>query len=226
MMIVLFVVLAVITAVLAVVVLVTRELRRARRARSRVTVDQLSRWVNSMLLRCAPGATLLAAANGGPKFLQLAVTGREDEWRRVEFGLPDAEWSHENFALAALSLEEGAAAASVEHAPENAHVPRFLRITLEGERAEVTERASELLRRAAAVLELAPEQTYTVSVQGSDHPDYLREMVRAIEQSRLPRWFARRVTAQLQRQAAKFEAAAGAEARPPQERQQIRPRGR
>jgi hypothetical protein len=216
-------------AVVATVVLAFayRDLRRARRARTRATVDQLRRWVNAMLWQYAPGATLLADANGGRGFLQLALTGREGEWRRVKFGLPDAEWSHENFALAAVALEEGADAAQVEENPGNVHVPRFLRIALEGERDEVAGRAAELLHRAAAVLELGPEQTFTVTVHGGDHPDFLRDTLEKIEQSALPRWFARRLTDHLHRQLATVESAgAGPPSGPARARQEKRPRGR
>jgi hypothetical protein len=61
----------------------------------------MSPWINSLLLRHAPGSTLVFDANDGGGFLQLALTGREAGWRRVELGLPDADWSHDSFALAA-----------------------------------------------------------------------------------------------------------------------------
>jgi hypothetical protein len=171
--------------------------RRLERARTRATLDDLDRWVNGLLLRFAPGACLLAASNEGAGFLQLAVTGREAEWRRVEFGLPDAAWSRERFALAAITLEEGAADARVEHDPGNARIPRFLRITLTGERTDVAARATDLLRRAAVVLSFPPGGTYTMSVTGRDHPEYYRQVARDAEAADLPRWLSRRVRALL-----------------------------
>src|SRR5262245_8040188 len=105
------------------------QMRRAERTRTRATLDDLGGWTRALLLRFSPGACLIADSNDGPGFLQLAVTGREGEWRRVEFGLPDAGWAREHFALAVAVLEEYGVESHVEDDPGNADVPSFLRIT-------------------------------------------------------------------------------------------------
>ncbi|HKP77096.1 MAG TPA: hypothetical protein VJT67_16310, partial [Longimicrobiaceae bacterium] len=167
------------------------QMRRARHARTRATYDDLSGWVNRLLLQFAPGSCLVAELNDGRGFLQLAVTGREAEWRQVEFGLPDAEWARENFALAVVTLEEGAGDARVEHNPGNAEIPRFLSITFSGERNDVARKATNLLRRAAAVLEFPADATFSISLQGDDDPEYYRHGAAIVEEMGLPRWIGR-----------------------------------
>jgi hypothetical protein len=182
-------------------------MRRSERARTTTTLDQMAGWVNALVLRYAPGAFLAAASNDGPGFLQLAVTGREGDWRRVEFGLPDAEWSRESFALAVSLLEEHATDARLEHDSENANVPRFLRLTIAGNHAEVTRRATELLRSAAVLLSFPPEGTYTMSLTGNYHPEYYRSVAAEVESGDLPQWFRRRLVAFIRREAEALESA-------------------
>ncbi|MFL5382916.1 MAG: hypothetical protein ACJ8GN_10415 [Longimicrobiaceae bacterium] len=186
-------------AVVAVAVLAAaRERRRSARMRASVTLEKMPDWVHQMLRRNAPGSSLVFDANGREGFLQLALTGREGGWRRVEFGLPDTDWSHESFALAAVTLGAGAAECHVEEDPGNTLVPRFLRIILEGDSANVGARAAALLRSAAQILGFRAGQTFTVSGGGTDHPDYWRTGADEFERRFPgPRWFTRRIAASM-----------------------------
>jgi hypothetical protein len=182
------------------------QMRRSKRTRDNASLDQLSRWVTGMLLRFAPGACLIAESNDREGFLQLARTGREGAWRQLEFGLPDANWSRARFPLAVSVLSEGATDVRVEQEPANAAVPRFLRISIAGESADVESRAVDLLRHAAEVLEFPADGTYRVSLTGPDHPEYLRTMAIEVKHStKLPRWITRRLSASLLRDAEALE---------------------
>jgi hypothetical protein len=200
---------AVFTApLIALAVAVRNQQRRFERARTATTLDEMSGWVNSLVLRYAPGGCLTAVSNDGPGFLLLGVTGREADWRRVEFGLPDAEWSRESFALAVATLEEGAAESHLEHDPGNADEPRFLWVTLTGQQDAVALRATDLLRRAAGVLSFPPGGTYTMSLTGREHPEYLRTVAAQVEaHTALPRWLGRRLGAFVRREAEALERA-------------------
>ncbi|MFL5538030.1 MAG: hypothetical protein ACJ8J0_03520 [Longimicrobiaceae bacterium] len=190
-------------AVVAVVVLgAARERRRGERVRTSVTVGKMPAWVNRLLLQYAPGSCMVFEANGASGFLQLALTGRDGGWRRVEFGLPDTGWSHESFALAALTLGAGASECQVEENPGNVDVPRFLRVSLEGDSANVAARAAVLLRSAAQTLGFSTGQTFTVSMSGTDHPDCWRFGADEFERRfRGPRWITRRMAASMRARA-------------------------
>jgi hypothetical protein len=183
-------------AVAAFALVLVRERRRSARVRASVTLEKIPDWVNQMLRQNAPGSCLVFDANGREGFLQVALTGREGGWRRVEFGLPDTDWSHESFALAAATLGTGAAECHVEEDPGNTLVPRFLRVILEGDSANVGARAAALLRSAAQTLGFPAGQTFTVSGGGPDHPDFCRTVADEFERTfPAPRWFTRRMAA-------------------------------
>ena len=195
-----------IIAIAWLVIGTTLQMRRARHAWKNATLDQLPRWVKGMLWQYAPGACLIADSNDGEGFLQLALTGREGAWRQVEFGLPAADWSRAVFPLAASILAEGATDVRVEHNHRNADVPRFLRVSIAGDSADVEARAIDLLRRAAEILSFPVDGTFGVSLKGSDHPEYLRTTAIEVKDStKLPRWFKRRLSASLLRQADELE---------------------
>ncbi|MFL5538029.1 MAG: hypothetical protein ACJ8J0_03515 [Longimicrobiaceae bacterium] len=213
-------------AAAALVIGAVRERRRLERRRTSVTVDRMAGYVKGLLLSRAPGSTLVFDANDGDGFLQLALTGREGDWRRVEFGLPDAEWSHENFALAVLTLGGDAAECLVEEDPRNVQVPRFLSVLLEGDSEDVAARAATLLGTAAQTLGFSAAQTFTVSMSGRDHPDFLRTSADEIERrGLLPRWFTRRIVAFMRAQADEVEreldAPASARTRLPHARRRV-----
>lgn len=172
------------------------ENRRGARVRASVTLETMPGWVSQMLRRNAPGSYLVFTANGREGFLEIALNAREGGWRRVEFGLPDTDWSHESFALAVLTLSTGAAECHVEEDPRNTLVPRFLRVFLEGDSANVGARTAALLRSAAQTLGFPAGQTFTVSGEGTDHPDYWRTSADELERTfRGPRWLMRRLAA-------------------------------
>lgn len=194
-------------AVGALAVAVRRARRRDRELCSRVPIDQVHRWIRGMLQRFVPGGYVIAHANGGDGFLQVAVTGREGTWRQVELGLPDADWCRTHFDRAVETLPGVATDWTLEHTPDNPDVPRFLRVSIAGQWQSVLQRTTELLHRAAEVLELPPDQTYTIESRGADHPDYVREI--ADELDRIPdgRWLLGRMTRWLRRHADALERA-------------------
>lgn len=195
----------IVLAIAALVIAAKLQVRRAKHERENAALDQWLGWVKGMLVRYAPGTCLIAQSNDAEGFLQLALTGREGTWRQVEFGLPDAEWSRTRFQLAASALAEGATDVRVERNRRNANVPRFLRVSIAGDIAEVEARAIDLLRRAAEVLSFPADGTYRVSIEGGDHPDYWRSLVDGTKRSSLPRWITRRLDAYILRQVEEME---------------------
>lgn len=175
-----------------------REIRRNRKARTRVSIDGFVGRLPPLLHQYAAGAQYAANANGRDGFLQMVVSDRKGAWRRIEFGLPDADWARPYFNEAVVALQEHASEWLVEHHPENRAVPRFLRVWIEGDEAEVCLRTDALLRHAAEVLGFPADQTYSLHFAGSDHPDYLRSLVERMEKNRpefvrtrFGRWVAR-----------------------------------
>lgn len=158
---------------------------RWRRLRDRATIAEVGRWTATLLRQSAQGSVLIAVANGRPGFLQYALTGRDGDWRRLEFGLPEADWSKEALPAVERVLDRFAVPWTVETNPGNLPVPRFLRAEIEGPREEVLERASALFVELAAALGYDETQTYAVSLQGGDAPEYEAELLARIES--LPR---------------------------------------
>lgn len=159
-----------------------RLMRRFRRARTRIPLERCLLALRTMLRQLRPGALFAAAPNGRDGFLQLILTDREGNWREVEFGLPDADWSRARFDHAVAVLGELEPDCEVEHTPGNPDVPRFLRVWIHGGEASVLERATALVRAAAEVLGFPEEQTYNLVFRGQDHPDYMRELADLVEQ--------------------------------------------
>lgn len=73
-----------------------------------VLLADLKRYVESFLLQLAAGSVLLMERESKPGFLQLAILERRDQRLGVEFGLPDADWSHDQFDLVHELLETAA----------------------------------------------------------------------------------------------------------------------
>lgn len=171
-------------------------LRWRRRVR-RATVHELGAWTATWLREYAPGSVLIANANGRPGFLQLALTARRRDRRRVEFGLPETGWSREHLPAVERVLDAAGVEWRIETNPGNPAVPRYLRATLEGTRAEVLERASVLLPELAAALGHPAHQSYSVELQGREDPEHDAELGAQLErlagEGRLPRWLVRAV---------------------------------
>ena len=175
-----------VVAIGGLALMVAAQTRRERRARSSVTPATMPGWVQAMLRESASGSHLIFDANQRDGFLQIALTAREGDWRRVELALPDAAWSHDTFALAVFRLGEGADKCEVEERRRNAKVPRFLRVTIEGDSEDVFERVADLLQSMAGIFEFRPEQTFTVSGYGPPDPGHIHFMANDFEQ-RFPR---------------------------------------
>lgn len=163
-------------------------MRRARRARARVPFARFTSALQPLMHRLSPGALLAAYPNGRAGFLQVLLTGRKGGWRELEFGLPDTDWSRASFDDAVQALQDHASEWMVEHTPGNPDVPRFLRVWIDGDEADVQQRASDMLYCAADVLGFPADQTYNIDFRGGDHPDFLRSLADQFEQNpRMPR---------------------------------------
>lgn len=75
-----------------------------------------------------------------------------------------------------------------------------MRAEIEGPREQVLERASALLVELAVALGYDETQTYSVSLQGGDAPEYLAELLARIESLPRQNWLMRRCAAYLRRQ--------------------------
>jgi hypothetical protein len=184
-----------------------RQQRKWKRARTRQSFSRFTGCLQSLLERCSPGAVVAAYPNGQQGFLQVALTGRKGDWRELEFGLPDADWSRASFDAAVAALPQGASEWSVEHTPGNPDVPRFLRVWIEGGESDVRERATALLHRAAELLGFPADQTYNIDFQGTDHPDYLHAMLDRFERDPQTSRFLLRLLPMLRRHADQAERA-------------------
>jgi hypothetical protein len=61
-----------------------------------------------------------------PGFLQLAILERRDQRLGVEFGLPDADWSHDQFELVHDAMDSAGYGSEVETNEGNEQSPQTL----------------------------------------------------------------------------------------------------
>jgi hypothetical protein len=164
-------------------------------------LTDLKRFVETFLHQLRPGSVLLLERETKPGFLQLAISERRDQWREVEFGLPDAEWSHSQFDVVHAAMQSAGYSTEIEINEGNEQVPRFLRVYVEGNREDLTITLLQLLETAANKLEFAVEDRYTLQMMGETAPEYTRELATQLEQ--LPRggWFTNMLGKYLRRSA-------------------------
>jgi hypothetical protein len=179
--------------------------QRRRNAWQHASLDQVQDLVRVLMLRYGRAANFVAVTNGRDGFLQMALTGRYRTYRKVELGLPDTDWTRNVFDHAVEVLREGTSSCKVEHNPGNTAVPRFLRVSIEGNEDAVLPHARELLARTAAVLGFETDQTYAVKMSGPDHPEFLRSVADRLEQGRRLRALSRRFAEVIRRQAEELE---------------------
>jgi len=154
-------------------------------------LTDLKKFVDTFLHHLAPGSVLLLERETKPGFLQLALVERRGQWRQVEFGLPDAEWSHNQFDLVHVAMESAGYSTEVETNEDNEQVPRFLRVYVEGDRKDLTITLLELLETAASKLGFGVDDQYTVQMQGEIDPQYIDDLATQLEQSPRRPWFGR-----------------------------------
>lgn len=152
-------------------------------------LTDIRRYVESFLLQLGPGSVLVLERETKPGFLQLAITERRDQWRRVEFGLPDDEWSTRVFDPVHTALASAGYDTHVETNDGNRRIPRFLRVHVEGNYHDLTLTLMQVLAIAANKLEFGVTDRYTLQMLGQIDPEHTRELAAKLEQ--LPRrsWF-------------------------------------
>lgn len=162
-------------------------------------LTDLKRFVDSFLHHLAPGSVFLLERETKPGFLQLAILERLDQRLGVEFGLPDAEWSHDQFDRVHTAMESAGYSTEVETNEGNEQVPRFLRVFVEGNRDDLTITLLELLGTAANNLGFGTEDKYTLQMLGETDPEYMDELATRLEQSPRSGWFGRTIAKYLRR---------------------------
>jgi hypothetical protein len=129
-----------------------------------VPLPGLRRFVSSLLAR-ADGGFFIADRESGPGFLQLALRQYRAGQCSVEFGLPDVDWSRNEFDAVVAALEKESFAPGVE--PGEGSVSRFVRVLVAGPEARVIERSMSLLDLVARSLGWNEETTFRVRFGGS-----------------------------------------------------------
>ena len=157
---------------------------RVNRLRQRATITDLTAWMGRLLRECAPGSVLVAEPNARDGFLQFALTESRNQWRTVEFGLPDTDWSRGSFADVQDTLAAAGLRCTIDHADADGPVRRFLRARVGGDGAEVLKILATLCPRLAAAMGYPENQTYRITILGGQSPEYRQEVDRHLNQLR------------------------------------------
>ena len=162
-------------------------------------LTDLKRFIESFLHQSGPDSIFLREREKKPGFLQLAILERRKQRLGVEFGLPDADWSHAQFDLVHAAMESAGYETQVETNEDNEQVPRFLRVYVEGNRTGLTVTLFQLLETAANKLEFGVEDRYTLQMSGKADPEYIDELATKLEQSPRSGWFFRTLAKYIRR---------------------------
>jgi len=146
-------------------------------------LTDIKRFVEGFLHQLGPGSVLLLEHETRRGFLQLAIVDRRDQWLKVEYGLPDADWSRDQFDQVHDAMENAGYSIEVETNEGNEQIPRFLRVYVEGNRSDLTVALLQVLETAANKLEFGVEDRYTLQVMGEAAPEYTDELATRLEQS-------------------------------------------
>lgn len=168
-------------------------------------LTDLKQFVDGFLLQLAPGSVFLLERETKPGFLQLVIAERHDQFLKVQYGLPDDEWSRRQFDLVHITLANAGYDTDVETNDENKQIPRFLRVYFEGNRDDLTPTLLHVLEMAANKLEFGIEDGYTLQMLGEIDPGYTNELATQLEQ--LPRvgWLGRTIVKYLRRLADRYD---------------------
>jgi hypothetical protein len=135
-----------------------------------MTLEELGRSIDSFLVQMTPGSTLIANRQSGAGFVQLAIHSASGQWQSVEFGLPETEWSQDNFDRLVKTLgREGFPV--ILDAGSSDRVRRFLRVAVTGESASLGAQLHQLFRLAHGALGWAPGEQFTVHFEGGLRKD-------------------------------------------------------
>jgi hypothetical protein len=162
-------------------------------------LTDIRRLLEGFLHQLGPGSVILLERETKPGFLQLAISERSDQWLRVEFGLPDADWSHNQFDQVHDAMESAGYSIEVETNEGNEQIPRFLRVYVEGNRDDLTITLLELLETAANKLGFEVEDRYTLQASGESDPAYRNELATRLEQSSKGGWLSGTIAKYLRR---------------------------
>lgn len=166
-------------------------------------LTDLKQFVEGFLLQLGPGSVFLLERETKRGFLQLAIAERHDQWLKVEYGLPDDEWSRRQFDLVHAAMANAGYDTNLETDDENKQIPRFLRVYVEGNRGDLTLTLLQVLEMAANKLEFEDQDRYTLQMLGEIDSGYTNELATQLEQ--LPRggWLGRTIAKYLRRSADK-----------------------
>jgi hypothetical protein len=168
-------------------------------------LTDLKKFVEGFLLQLGPGSVFLLERETKPGFLQFAIAERRDRWLKVEYGLPDDEWSRRQFDLVQATMANAGYDTNVETDDENKQIPRFLRVYFEGNRDDLTLTLLQVLEVAANKLEFGIEDRYTLQMLGEIHSDYTKELATQLEQLPQGGWFGRTMAKYLRRLAGRSD---------------------
>lgn len=151
------------------------------RLRRHAPATSIAAWIGTLLRDFAPGAVLIAEPNGKDGFIQFALTQRRKEWRTLEFGLPETEWSRPVMGDIQALLDSAGVSWTYADLVGVQATPRFLRAEFVGERTDILHRMSNLVPHLAVAMGYSVHQTYRIRLLGSEAPEYRRELGEKLE---------------------------------------------
>ena len=132
-----------------------------------VRADELRRFVSGLAVQMAPGSTMIAERTSSPGFLQFALLSGHKNWAEIEFGLPEIDWSANNFVTASERLREAGFHTAIEVG--SGSVSRFLRVRIAGAPSDLGAKGQELVKVTIDALDWH-DPDFTVRFEGGIRP--------------------------------------------------------
>ena len=136
-----------------------------------VRADEIRRFVSGLAVQMAPGSTMIAERTSSPGFLQFALLSGQKNWAEIEFGIPDIDWSANNFVTVSERLHKAGFHPAIEQGTGN--VSRFLRVRIAGAPSDVAAKGQEIATVAIDALAWH-DPTFTVRLEGGIRPSAQR----------------------------------------------------
>jgi len=152
-------------AVLLVLFLIVIVCWRARYTR-RVTINELTRYIDEFGQYSAEGGVLEIRHEQSPKTMQFALSSDSVASRTIEFGLPEVSWSNEFFDRVTKDAESKGLRCIIEESPGGSKVRRFLSIIIGGDEAEISEGVRELLQICTEAMSFERSDTFKIRFRG------------------------------------------------------------
>ena len=145
-------------------------------------LSDLTHFLNDFLHSMRTGSLFHLQHETKPGFFKLTMTRRQHKWVQVEFGLPEEDWSRNQFDQVREAMLQAGHTTYVEEKSDNNQLRRYLRVYVQGNWNELTPTLIQVLELAAKQLGYEASDRYSLRGAGIANFDYMHERSTQIDE--------------------------------------------